>query len=29
VREDLEAAWGDPQAERRVSWPVFLRAGRL
>jgi SAM-dependent methyltransferase len=29
VREDLEAAWGDPQAERQVSWPVFLRAGRV
>lgn len=27
VREDLAAAWGNPEEARRVHWPVFLRAG--
>ena len=29
VREELRAAWGDPDATRRVEWPLALRAGRI
>ena len=29
VQADLEAAWGDPTAEKTVRWPIFLRAARL
>ena len=25
----LRGAWGDPDTSRRVSWPLFVRAGRL
>lgn len=29
VAADLAAAWGDPRAKRRVSWPLHVRAGRV
>jgi hypothetical protein len=25
----LAAAWGDPAAEKTISWPLVLRAGRV
>ncbi len=28
IREGLTAAWGDPDQERTVAWPIFIRAGR-
>ncbi len=28
LRRRLEPAWGDPSSERRVHWPLALRAGR-
>lgn len=27
-RAEIEAAWGDPGAERVISWPIFLRASQ-
>lgn len=29
IREGLAEAWGDPARARTVSWPIFLRAGRM
>jgi SAM-dependent methyltransferase len=29
VQDELVAAWGNPAQARRVSWPIFLRAGHL
>ena len=29
ILDDLRAAWGDPSDVRAVTWPIFLRAGRL
>jgi SAM-dependent methyltransferase len=29
VWDDLAAAWGEPQQVRTVTWPLFLRAGRV
>lgn len=29
VADELAAAWGDPALERRISWPLVLRAGRI
>jgi SAM-dependent methyltransferase len=29
VRDELGAAWGSPQRVRRVTWPLFLRVGRI
>ena len=29
IIEDLEAAWGEPESERKVSWPLFFRVGRV
>ena len=29
VREEIAEAWGDPQAIRRVRWPIHLRLGRI
>ena len=29
IRDDLQAAWGDPAQQREVSWPLHLRVGRL
>ena len=29
VRQDLAAAWGDPEARLRVRWPLHVRAGRM
>jgi SAM-dependent methyltransferase len=29
VREEMAAAWGDPAARRRVTWPLSLRLARL
>ncbi|TWI65223.1 ubiquinone/menaquinone biosynthesis C-methylase UbiE [Pseudoduganella lurida] len=26
---ELEAAWGDPEQRRRVTWPLTVRAGRI
>ncbi len=28
-RDRLAAAWGDPAAEKTISWPLVLRAGRI
>ncbi len=28
VRAELEEAWGDPHASRRIRWPLALRVGR-
>lgn len=28
IAEELAAAWGDPEAVRRLRWPLFCRAGR-
>lgn len=28
IRDDLTAAWGPPETEREVRWPVHLRVGR-
>jgi SAM-dependent methyltransferase len=27
VREEMERAWGDPNEERLVRWPIMMRAG--
>lgn len=27
--DQLAAAWGDPEAERRIRWPLALRVGRV
>ena len=27
IRPELEAAWGDPEEERLVRWPIMMRAG--
>jgi SAM-dependent methyltransferase len=29
IKADLEAAWGDPNRARIVTWPLHLRAGRV
>jgi hypothetical protein len=29
VRQALEAKWGDPAAERRMTWGLWMRAGRV
>lgn len=29
LEPELAAAWGDPDTERTVSWPLVLRAGRV
>ncbi len=29
VREELLAAWGDPEQERQVAWDLYLRAARI
>jgi SAM-dependent methyltransferase len=29
VESDLAAAWGSPQTPRLVTWPLFLRVGRV
>jgi hypothetical protein len=29
IRVDLEAAWGDPNLQREVVWPLKLRVGRV
>jgi len=29
IKEDLAAAWGDPQENRNVTWPLRVRAGRV
>lgn len=29
VDEDLAAAWGPPDTERRVAWDLFVRAGQM
>jgi len=28
VRGEMERAWGDPDAERAIRWPIMMRAGR-
>lgn len=28
IREDVAAAWGEPGAARRVTWPLYIRLGR-
>ncbi|HEX5036968.1 MAG TPA: class I SAM-dependent methyltransferase [bacterium] len=29
IRADLEKAWGDPEAAKKVSWDLYLRVGRV
>jgi SAM-dependent methyltransferase len=29
IRDELTEAWVDPQRERKVSWDIYLRAGRI
>ncbi len=29
IRDDLAAAWGDPDQEREVAWTLFLRVGMI
>jgi len=29
IREELAAAWGDPDQEREVAWTFFLRVGMI
>ena len=29
IAEDVAAAWGDPAEARRVTWPLYLRVGRV
>lgn len=29
IRDDLTAAWGDPEQEREVAWDLHLRVGRV
>ena len=29
IQDELEMAWGDPQARRSVRWPLSLRVGRM
>jgi|SRR5208337_3189499 len=29
IRDDLAAAWGDPDQEREVAWTLFLRLGMI
>jgi ubiquinone/menaquinone biosynthesis C-methylase UbiE len=28
LADELLPLWGDPQAERQISWPIYLRVGR-
>ena len=28
IAEDLKRMWGDPKAEKRITWPLYLRVGR-
>ena len=28
-REDLAAAWGDPDRQREIVWPLHMRVGRI
>jgi SAM-dependent methyltransferase len=28
-RAEMEQAWGDPEANRRMRWPIWLRVGRV
>jgi SAM-dependent methyltransferase len=28
IRKELEEAWGEPEAVRRVVWPIMMRVGR-
>lgn len=29
IAPELEAAWGDPEEPRVLTWPIFMRAGRV
>ncbi|HEV7516420.1 MAG TPA: class I SAM-dependent methyltransferase [Thermoanaerobaculia bacterium] len=29
IAPDLKAAWGDPEGTRTLTWPIYMRAGRL
>ena len=29
IRDDLVAAWGDPDQQREVAWTLFLRVGMI
>jgi hypothetical protein len=29
IREELVAAWGDPQQEQQVTWDLHFRVGRI
>jgi hypothetical protein len=27
--DEFTAMWGDPQSTREVTWPLYVRAGRV
>ncbi len=27
IRDEMAAAWGDPDQEREIRWPIMMRAG--
>jgi hypothetical protein len=29
IRDEMKAAWGDPQQEREVVWDLHMRVGRI
>jgi len=29
IAPELAAAWGDPEETRTLTWPIYMRAGRL
>jgi len=29
IRQDLQQAWGDPEEQKRVVWPLYLRVGKM
>jgi hypothetical protein len=29
IWDDLSAAWGDPGTARPISWPLYLRVGKI
>ena len=29
IRDDLAAAWGDPDQVREVAWDLFMRVGKV
>jgi hypothetical protein len=29
IQEELKALWGAPETRRQMSWPIYLRVGRV